>query len=223
LDNNHSDYVVVFLGDLGRDLPASERDYWRGFNILPAGQMSETAFRRAFLGEWTDAMAPDLVFKSVYARFFKEWQDARGWNLFRELQPADAHVLSRLRVPLVESQAEFDAQILNLTKLLVDSLNEGQLQSLLPDKIADEKGIGKLERWLTQENYVEVKRDIAVLRRLQLLRSRSAAHRKSSDYRKVVAPHLGGKSLTAAVAELIESGTRMLLDLAKHSGRDLSR
>jgi hypothetical protein len=33
LDNDHSDYLAVFLGDLGRDLPEPERQYWKGFNI----------------------------------------------------------------------------------------------------------------------------------------------------------------------------------------------
>ena len=49
IDNDQPDYVMVFLGDLRRDLPAAERDYWRSFNIAPVGPMSETAFRRSFL------------------------------------------------------------------------------------------------------------------------------------------------------------------------------
>ena len=39
MDNDHTDVVVVFLGDLGRDLSEAERNYWLSFNIPPkAGQ-----------------------------------------------------------------------------------------------------------------------------------------------------------------------------------------
>ena len=52
VDNDHSDYLVVFLGDLGRDLSENERSYWLSFNIPPGGrQISETNFRRSFLAE----------------------------------------------------------------------------------------------------------------------------------------------------------------------------
>jgi hypothetical protein len=222
LDNNQPDYVIVFLGDLGRDLPTAERDYWRGFNVPPAGRMSDTAIRRAFLAQWAEATAPDLAFKSTYARFREKWLETLGWDLYRRLEMDDEHVLLRLRVPLVESQSEFEGQVLNLTKLLVDSLNEGQLQTLLPTKIADEKGIAKLERWLTQEQYPHVQRDMAFLRQLQALRSRSAAHRKGSDYRQLVEKQLGKKTLTRAVADLIGNGNTMLTDLAQHFNVDLS-
>jgi hypothetical protein len=49
MDNDSPDRVVVFLGDLGRDLPKSERDYWRSFNVAPEGSMSQTGIRRALL------------------------------------------------------------------------------------------------------------------------------------------------------------------------------
>ena len=46
MDNAHDNFVVVFLGDLGRDLPYREQQYWKSFNVPPAGGLSETAFRR---------------------------------------------------------------------------------------------------------------------------------------------------------------------------------
>ena len=165
IDNNHPDYVMVFFGDLGRDLPASERDYWRSFNIPPVGGMSPTNFRRSFLGHFAEPEAADLVFKSDYKRFRSAWAKTMGWDLLRELEPDDAHVLQRFRVPLSDSQPEFEAQVLSLTKLLVDYLNDKQLVTLLGSKIPGEQSIGKLERWLTQEGYPEVERDIAFLLR----------------------------------------------------------
>lgn len=48
IDNDHPDYLMVFLGDHGRDLPSSERDHWRSANLAPTGVMSETNYRRHF-------------------------------------------------------------------------------------------------------------------------------------------------------------------------------
>lgn len=216
IDNNHPDHVMVFLGDLGRDLPSSERDYWRTFNIPPVGSMSLTNFRRSFLGQFADAQAPDLIFKSDYERFRAAWAKTMGWDLFRQLEADDEHVFQRLRVPLTDSQPEFEAQVLGLTKLLVDYLNDKQLVSLLGTKVPDEKSIAKLERWLTQEGYPHLERDIAFLRQLQRLRSKMAAHRKPSDYRKFLQQEIGEADVMTAVTELIRSASLMLRDLAAH-------
>jgi hypothetical protein len=106
MDNDSTERVVVFLGDLGSDLPARERDYWRSFNVPPEGSMSETGTRRAFLGEWAEAQSPDLAFRSSYERFVGDWREQEGWALFREPVGSDADLLRRFRVPLSESQTE---------------------------------------------------------------------------------------------------------------------
>ena len=185
LDNNHPDHVMVFLGDLGRDLPESERTYWQTFNVAPTGSPSETLFRRAFLGQWAKPQAPDLKFKSAYYRFNKKWHEQFGWALFKEPEPGDAHVLQQLRVALDDSQPEFENQVMCLAKVLVDALNETEILKQLPNKVKNEKGISKLERWMCQEQYPSVERDIEFLRRFQSLRSKLTAHRKGSEYTRV--------------------------------------
>ena len=50
IDNDLPSHVVVFLGDLGRDLPYEERLHWRQFNVSPEGGVRETNFRRSFSG-----------------------------------------------------------------------------------------------------------------------------------------------------------------------------
>ncbi|NEQ78718.1 MAG: hypothetical protein F6K23_40455, partial [Okeania sp. SIO2C9] len=51
IDNNHDEYIVVFLGDLGVDLRSEERMYWRSYNVPPEGKISKTNFKRSFLAE----------------------------------------------------------------------------------------------------------------------------------------------------------------------------
>ena len=221
LDNDHPEQVMVFLGDLGNDLPESERPYWQTFNVAPTGVPSRTLVRRAFAGQWADPEAPDLRFKSAYRRFNTKWLERTGWALFKEPEPDDAHVLLRLRVPLNDSQPEFENQVMGMAKVLVDALNEKAIQKLLPGKVANEKGIRKLERWMHQERYPSVDRDIAFLRRLQLLRSRLTAHRKGSDYRQVMADENVNDDAIQEVVAMLRDAECLLRGLASHGGIDL--
>lgn len=86
-----------------------------------------------------------------------------------------------LRRLLAEDQAEFDEQIKNLTKLLVDALNDEAIQAELPSKVKDEKSTGKLTRWLAQVNQPKAAQHIEFLEKLQAIRSNCAAHRRGSD------------------------------------------
>lgn len=204
MDNDGPDHIVVFLGDLGRDLPKSERDYWRSFNVSPEGVMSQTGVRRAFLGEWAEAQAPDLKVRAAYRRFVDDWQEQEGWALFREPTGPDANLLQQLRVPLTESQTEFEGSLDILAKLLGDGLNDKEIQRRLESWEKGEKSIAKFERWLQQEGYEYVDRDIKLLRDIQALRSKAAAHRKGSDYEKTLDRILGALRGRTAIVSLLE-------------------
>jgi hypothetical protein len=221
IDNDHPRHVMVFLGDLGRDLPEKERNYWLTFNIAPTGTMSSTVFKRSFLSQFADAEAPDLKFKSLYQRFNRQFAKIMGWSLFKDPEADDEHVLQRLRIPLNQSQPEFESQILNLTKVLVDALNEKGVIAQLSNKIDNEKGLDKLRRWLEQENYPFVARDIGYLKRLQSLRSKLAAHRKGSDYKKVLQQAKVDNDPIKEVVHLLWNACGMLEDLADHFNIDL--
>src|SRR3989449_7861468 len=91
IDNNHPTHVVVFLGDLGRDLPYEERLHWRQFNVPPEGGVSKTNFQRSFLAQFADAEASDLTFRQEFSEIMNQWEMACGWPLFLALSPDDEH------------------------------------------------------------------------------------------------------------------------------------
>jgi hypothetical protein len=122
-------------------------------------------------------------------------------------------VLKRLRIPLNESQPEFEGQVLNVAKVLVDSLNEAKIGELLGSGIKDEKGIAKLKRWLEQEGYPDVDGAVGLLQRIQRLRSRAAAHRKGSDYETFVKKELGDDGSVLGVARLMSEVISLLTSL----------
>lgn len=187
IDNDLDSHVVVFLGDLGRDLPYLERLHWRQFNVPPEGGVSETNFRRSFLAQFADAQAVDLTFRREYADITAEWEGTHGWALFLPLSSADRYLLNTVRVPVTNSQAEFDEQVGHLTKLLVDSLNEKELEIRAGALDEDTKGIRKLAGFLKTTKFSECRAVIQLLQDLQNLRSTGSAHRKGSAYKKIVA------------------------------------
>lgn len=217
LDNNHHEYVVVFLGDLGQDLPLDEQMYWRSYNIPPEGKISRANFSRSFLAEPTDPEQIDLIFKACFVRFSENWKVVMGWNIFLKLAEADHHLFDALHIPLTNSQAEFDSQVLALTKLMIDSLNESEIVKATPGGNTETKGISKLDKFLQAHQYPSCQQHVQFLRSLQNLRSSSVAHRKGDNYKKI-AKTLGLKDNNRAdvLKGILVEATDFLLSLEKH-------
>ncbi|MEI6341565.1 MAG: hypothetical protein WCR07_06385 [Verrucomicrobiota bacterium] len=188
MDNDHTHVVVVFLGDLGRDLSEAERNYWLSFNIAPEGRtISQTTFKRGFLAQFADPEKPDLVFKHEYNYFNRTLRESGGWDFFLPLHDDDQHFLTGLRLLSKDNQAEFDSQLIALTKVLVDSLNEKEIAKGLTTLAENDKGITKLEKFFVERGAGGYEPHVKFLRVLQDLRSKSAAHRKGSSYEKLTA------------------------------------
>lgn len=121
IDNHHTDYVMVYLGDLGRDLPSEERKYWSAFNIKPEDRtISKVKFERDFMGAWSNSDYIEHSFKQSYESFQADWKKKYGWYFFKPLHENDRHHFKSLRVPTSNSHSEFDSQVLSLTKLIID-------------------------------------------------------------------------------------------------------
>lgn len=213
IDNGDPAAVMVFLGDIGRDIPGSHRDHWRAYNIPPVSKMSESTFRRSFLAQFAETENPEHLFKNAYLAIQQEWIEKWGWGLYREARGTDAELIQRVRIPLNDTDTEFEAQLLSLAKLLVDLLNETAIAADL-EPVKDEKGISKLKRFLESNSYGHVDRDIALLRRLQSLRSRIAAHTSGSSGQAFLAQELGGLSKPDFIKKLMVDATQMFADLS---------
>lgn len=186
VDNHNPDYIIVYLGDLGKDIPYQEQHHWKNFNIVPDGQLSKVKFKRDLEGKWADAEISDLKFKARYKRSNELWHKKYGWKLFLDLSKEDQHHFDSLRIPLTNEQSEFDSQVSSLVKIVIDSLNE---KELLNNVSSDTEGISgsifKLELFLNDYDVNDYTRHIKFLRNLQDLRSTGVAHRKGKKYQKV--------------------------------------
>lgn len=197
VDNDRTDdLIAVTLVDLGR-LPEFEQKYWQLFNVNPPvrNRLSETTFKRWFLGEATDtAFAPDHLFKHLYNQFQTNWLKVYGWHLIKPLSPTVEYNLSTLHCLSDENEQDFKAQVLALCMILIESINTEDIRSHLDrtspklveyaaakkiDLNSKASGINILEQYLVS---VEADSDkvIPLLRNLQDLRSTRFAHRPDS-------------------------------------------
>lgn len=216
LDNNHPKYVIAFLGDLGR-LHHEEQKYWRSFNVVPEGGVSRVNFQRSFLGEFADPEKVDLLFKYIFEQFQEGWAEEKGWPLFKPLAEGDKHLYTALHVPLTNDQAEFDGQVLSLTKIIIDSLNEEQLAAAVGGADPESKGISKLEKFLVQAAVPSYQDHVKFLRNLQSLRSAGVGHRKGRNYEKVAKEFgLGEKEQAEVFEDILRRAVLFIQALADH-------
>ncbi len=214
MDDNHPNFVMVFLGDLGH-LSYKEQLYWKGFNVATKEKISYTAFTRSFEGQFSDPENPALFFKQKLDSFQKEWEKKFAWKLFRPLSQGDEHHLKTLRVPLTNEQKEFDEQILSLTKVFIDSLNEQELAKGLVLKDGA-KGLDKLEVFFQSKN-VRFRGMIEFLRDLQELRSTGVAHLKGSKYDKIKTTFgIGQKDLSKVFVDILVNCITTMNSLENH-------
>jgi len=211
MDNNHGKYIIVFLGDLGRDLPAEERGYWKSYNVPPEGTISDVNWKRSFLAEFTNPEKADLLFKHQFNIFQEKWSKKFGWLLFKPLSEDDEHNFKVLRVPVSNDQSEFDQQSMALTKVLVDSLNEEEIQAqILGEVPKNSKGINKLSLWFQEMGLIGSEEHIKFLRSLQDLRN-GAGHRKGKDYQRGATYfHLGERPFAIVFEDVLKQATEFL-------------
>ena len=180
IDHHGDSCVSVWLGDLGH-LPYAHQLHFASQNILE-GEVSDTFFRSQIGAEFCDSTHPVAVFKRHYYKLRAVGWEELGWHVILPLAEDDAHYIKSLKLLTHNEQREFDEQVLALTKILIDSLNESEFHKLLP---CDDRGISLLEKVLTRQGIAGGEKHIKYLRNLQSMRSASVAHRKGKEYDKM--------------------------------------
>ena len=186
IDNQSADYVVAYLGDLGRYLPSQkEQKHWRQYNIMIDGKLSKAKWQRDFGSIFAEPDSPVFQFQEKYQSLNKVFIEHLGWELFLPLTLDDEYNLTGLRIPVSNAQPEFDMQVLCLVKVLIDSLNEKKIVSLLNNSSMELKGsIARFEQLLKLLGVKDYEAHIRFLRDLQELRSSGTGHRKATNYAK---------------------------------------
>lgn len=227
VDNNNKDFIVVYLGDLGRNLPYQEQTYWKHYNITNAGSISDSYYKSSIEGEYSSPELSEFIFKNNFNEINNIWLLTHGFELFINLHSDDKFHLDSLRLPLTDSANEFDSQVLSLIKLLVDSINEKAITKLhktdyarltskfqQTDSKRKPKGLDKLQMHLEILEYQNTTKFIHYLRSIQDLRSASVAHRKGDRYEKVKEKfNIGEKSYIDIFDDILSSINTYLNEL----------
>jgi hypothetical protein len=146
IDNNVSDYVPVFLIELGT-LPYKEQLHWKQYNIPPQRGISNTYYQTMIEGNWAEhPETPDLFFKHKYEQFNLNWEKKFGWKFYKPLSKEDQHLFTSLHIPTSNNVKSFCEQILSLVKITIDRLNEKEFSKNLLAEDGD-KGINKLDKF----------------------------------------------------------------------------
>lgn len=181
IDNDHAGHVAAYLTDLAK-LNFEEQCYWRSYNTIPVGGLSDVKFRRDFLVDpAVEPSASDLLFKKYFQELTEKFRARYGYDLFLPLRAGDLHFFKNIRRPLNEDSHEFDQIIICLSKSLNDSINIGELKKQF---LGVKFGINLLEQLLLRD-YGQSWNIPATLRAVQEFRSKGVAHRKGSDYQKL--------------------------------------
>ena len=226
MDNNHVDYVIVFLGDLGGDLPHKEQTYWKSYNIEPDGYMSGTYFRQSICAEFTNPEDSALLFQGAYRILAKSWHKEFSWYLFKPLEEPDIHHFKTLRRPLNNEYAELNEIAVSLSKLLPEAINSDELLSIIKSAHPNskhnspKKKIPVLREYLVLRKYDDSKYDVDYLEKVQLLRSAVASHRTDNmpEAYKQVRDFFGldTKSTVQVADEIFTTLTDFLNSLRAH-------
>lgn len=174
IDNNNENYVAVFLIELGY-LPQKEQLHWKQYNIQPQNGISYSYYQTMIEGNWVEhSETPDLFFKEKYVQFNQKWEKKFSWKFYKPLAKEDEHIFTSLHIPTSNNVKAFCEQILSISKLTLDRLNEAELAkniTLAPN----DRGITKLEKFLKAKQ-MEIPDMISFLRSLWNLRSGLLAH-----------------------------------------------
>jgi hypothetical protein len=217
---NDAGQVHSYLAYLSR-LPYSEQLYWQSFNEVPRAPISETTYRREFLGEFVADENPLLNLK----------KELRKLN---EKAPAlwtckDERLFETVHLPVTSSEREWSGEILELSKLMVEGLEVAYLR-----RKAVEAGVAEVEKMgsialgeavLRRKGWEDdaVNSIVAPLREIQMLRTKLRGHASGRGTRSIVAKiinrhgsyaaHFGWltSESEASIRRLIECADRGLL------------
>lgn len=162
IDNNLDDYVPVFLGYLSY-LPQKELYHWKEHNITPSIEMGISwSYKECMInGNFVDhPERVDHYFKHRYNEFNEKWEEKFGWKFYKPLAVEDKFRFKSLHLPATNNIISFCDQILNLSIIIIDRLNEAEIAKKLA-KLPEDNSLEDFEKELVKKG-IQKPEDIVV-------------------------------------------------------------
>lgn len=219
IDINQADLVQVYLGDIAERLPYNEQLHWKTYNVPPEGGITKRRLTNDFFTSFVDSDDVSYKFHKSLHNFQEKFEKRFSFKPFRPLDKNDAHKDKNIKVPLNDEPEEFEKQILYLSILLQDSINEEQLNytDIRHSKNNKLGSIKILENFLNRKSLpITI---ISYLQEIQTLRSSGIAHRKGSKYEKNIGRYgLNDVSGREFIHKLLVDMTKAFNCLAQNIG-----
>lgn len=120
--NNEEGQVHVYLKDLA-GLPYSEQLYWKSYNEPPKAGISRRAYKTDFLAEWDDEPEPLRDLKGLLDQFPSAMEKGNSVQVWQPPTGADLHLADQVHYPTGNVRQEWETEITELDKLVVEGLN----------------------------------------------------------------------------------------------------
>lgn len=190
-DINEQNQVQVYLKDLS-GLPYSEQLYWKSFNEVPKGGISNRSYRTDFLGEWYSEPNPLNELKNLLADFPTGIISGTAIEVWQKPSGPDADLVNRIHYLAGSSLKEWETAIVELDKLVVEGINlRGFLRpaaQILGISHETLQSIGLLRAILEAKGIAPDLISVVIdpLKELQDIRSQVGSHRKGTSAAKTI-------------------------------------
>ncbi len=211
MDHTISDRVMIYLGDLGANLPFDVLKHMLPHNVSPVGySIANEIIKRDILCDWnTDSSAPITSLKINFYKFREKWKEIFGFDLYLDRFPENHKIWQEIRIPTCDNEEEFNIVMLNLYKVIIESINVKELKGTKQNQT-----IKALEVFCSQNN---IQFNLLILEQLRIIRSNSAAHYKNANFEE-----LKKTSLTGDAREDAKIMISNLTEFFKQSSEKLS-
>lgn len=175
-DMTEQNLVAVWGQDLGA-LPSNDLQHWATHSIPPEGDISETQYLRDIMGEWVEDPRPTMAaLRDARRALAAAFEDHLGASLFIQQHQNDRERWECLALTPHNDVDRLTADVLTLSKSLVDALNLNGLKSLGANEA------GSLNAFADVLAQSGLPAKIEGLRELQSLRSTGMAHARGSKW-----------------------------------------
>ena len=176
----NEELIYAWLGDLGQ-IPHAEQIHWKLHNEMPRGGLVRSFERGELLGAFEDNRSKSDVLLDLRSDTNANFERCFGFRLFNELPIGNESV--NLHDLAAGDEREFDEQILNMTKIFVESINKEYLRCNITGS-KPTKSIKMLERFLTDSGFARnnAQNVTKVFAMIQEVRS-GAAHQRDERYK----------------------------------------
>lgn len=143
-DVNPKGQIDVFLCDLSL-LPYKEQQYWKCFNEQPRAGISSKSITQDFKGEFSDEYDALISLSHNLLEYPLATHSGNEVTIWEFRGDQAKRKTSQLHYVITESPKEWETQILELSRIIVDGLNVASLRGLAQHLKCDDPKFGSIK------------------------------------------------------------------------------